>query len=246
MSFHIRDRQQPDRRPRAPSEDVAWIAEHRRAFDDYAVGSFVPVVFEAYARVFHPAWGQSEQKNAPVRWDAVAAWSGRTMHALAQWESLSGPAATADTMPPFEAPPDKNGLDPDSLAVFCHVLAAHTGTPNDCFVGVWEGYGWPVEVWAGLNVLDLESRGYLVRRGPLALALDIGWAPFHDRRLAEPPNLLWPSDRAWFVASDTDFDSTYLGGTAALVEALVEQSRLEVWPVDATDHVTFDSDRMNR
>ena len=29
------------------------------------------------------------------------------------------------------------------------------------------------------------------------------------------PNLWWPADRAWRVASDIDLPSTYLGGTRA-------------------------------
>ena len=245
MSFHMRKHQKPDRRPRLRSEDVAWIAEHRRPFDDYAVGSLVPVVFDAYARLFHPAWAPSPRKDTPLRWGRVAAWSGRTMHALAQWESLSVPATSAEAAPPFVSPPDTDGVDPHGLAALCDVLATHTRTPDDCSIGVWEGYGWPVETWAGPEVLDLENRSYLVRRGPLALALDIGWEPFPDRRLAAPPNLLWPADRAWFVTSDTDLDSTYLGGSTALVEALLAQSDLEVWPVAATDHITIDSDRIN-
>jgi hypothetical protein len=245
MKFHIRKREGPDLRPRVPSEDVAWIAERRRPFDDYAVGSLVPVVFEAYARVLHPAWAPSARKGTPVRWDVVAAWSGRTMHPLAQWESLSHPVASADAVAPFAAPPDTNGLDPDGLDALCDVLAAHTRTPDDCFIGVWEGYGWPVEAWAGPDVLDLENRGYLVRRGPLSLALDIGWAPSPGRRLAEPPNIVWPADRAWFVAADTDLDSTYLGGSATLIESLLEHGGLEVWPVAATDLITIDSDRIN-
>ena len=226
-------------------DDAAWIAEHRRPFDDYAVGSLVPLVFEAYARVFHPAWAPSERKDTPLRWDAVAAWSGRTMHALAQWESLSVPVTSTDAAPPFAAPPDTDGLDPHGLAVLYDVLAAHTQTHDDGYIGVWEGYGWPVETWgADSDVLDLENRRYLVRRGPLALALDLvdtfaGWSR------PEPPNLLWPADRAWFVASDTDLDSTYLGGSAMLVEALLAQGDLEVWPIAASDHITIDSDRLN-
>lgn len=226
-------------------EDVAWIAEHRRQFDDYAVGSLVPVVFEAYARILHPAWARSERNGTPVRWDAVAAWSGRTIHALAQWQALSDPAMAVDSVRPFDTPPDTDGLDPDGLATLADVLTSHTRTPDDCFIGVWEGYGWAVESWAGLDVLDLENRAYLVRRGPLALALDIGWAPLPETHLTEPPNIVWPADRSWFVASDTDLDATYLGGSAALVEALVEHPGLEVWPVAATDLVTFDSDRIN-
>lgn len=246
MRFHIRRRQKPDRRPRVAPEDAAWITEHRRPFDDHAVGSLVPVVFEAYARVFHPAWAPSPRKDTPLRWDAVAAWSGRTMHALAQWESLSVPATSTDAAPPFEAPPDTNGLHAEGLGALCEVLAAHTRTPDDCCIGVWEGYGWPVETCAGPDVLDLENRVYLVARGPLTLALDIGWDAFAPPRNSEPPNLLWPADRAWFVASDTDLDSTYFGGSAALVEALLEPSHhLEVWPLAATDHITIDSDAIN-
>jgi hypothetical protein len=56
---------------------------------------------------------------------------------------------------------------------------------------------------------------------------------------------VWPADRSWFVASDTDLDSTYLGGSVGLVGALVEHPGLEVWPVAATDLITFDSDRIN-
>jgi hypothetical protein len=235
----------PDRRPRVASEHAEWIAEHQRPFDVHAIGSLVPVVFEAYARVFHSAWAASQRKDTPLRWDAVAAWSGRTMHALAQWESLSVPATSTDAAPPFEAPPDTNGLDPHGLAALCDVLAAHTRTPDDCFIGVWNGYGWPVETWAGPEVLVLENRTYHVRRGPLALALAIGWDAFPDRRFPEPPNLLWPADRAWFVASDTDLDSTYLGGSGALVEALLARGHLEVWPVAATDRITIDSDGIN-
>jgi len=245
MRLHIRKRLQPDWRPRVPSEDVAWIAEHRRPFADFAVGSLVPVVFEAYARILHPAWAAPERKDTTLRWDAVAAWSGRTIHALAQGESLSDPVRAAGRLPPHAAPPDTNGLDPDGLAALCDVLAAHTRTPTDCFIGVWDGYGWPVETWTGPDVLDLENRSYLVRRGPLALALDIGWSVSPDRRQVLPPNIVWPADRAWFVASDTDLDSTYLGGSATLIQMLLQHGGLEVWPVAATDLITIDADRIN-
>jgi hypothetical protein len=112
-------------------------------------------------------------------------------------------------------------------------------------IGAWEGYGGSVAEWAGPEVLDLENRGYLVRRGPLQLALDIGWSPIPDWRQVAPPNIVRPADRAWFVASDTDLDSTYLGGSAALIEALLEHSGLEVWPVAATGLITVDSDRIS-
>lgn len=218
------------------------MAGNRLPFGDYAVGSLVPVVFERYARVLHPAWSPARK---PLRWDLAAAWADRTMHALAQWEDLSTPVSGVDQAPPFVAPPDTGGLPHASLAALCEVLAAHTGTPDRCFVGVWDGYGWPGEAWPGSEVLDLENRSFLVRRGPLSLALDIGLRPPFDRVPSVPPTLMWPADRKWFVASDTDLDSTYLGGSSLLVDALLRCPELEVWPVTATDRVDAGSDRIN-
>jgi hypothetical protein len=226
--------------------DVDWIAAHRRPFDDFSVGSLVPVVFEAYARILHPAWASSDEEVPTVRWDTVASWSGRTIHALAQWESLATPVAGSAAVAPFVTPPYGDGLPAEGLAMLCDLLAAHTRTPEDCFIGVWSGYGWPVEAWTGPDVLDLENRSYLVRRGPLALALQVGQPPLAYRYWLEPPNLLWPADRAWFVASDTDLDSTYLGGSGALIDALLAHPSLEAWPVVATDRITSDSDHINR
>jgi len=239
-------------RPDLSAADASWITEGRRPFGDYMVGSLVPVVFEAYARILHPAWAPSGRKDTPLRWEAVAAWSGRTVHALAQWESIARPmTGTAPAAPelPFAAQPDTDGLPAEALAVLCEVLAAHTGTPDACCIGAWEGHGWPVDTWAGaggLEALHLENRTYLIRQGPLAQSLDIGWRSFFGEVITEPPNLLWPADRAWFVSSDTDLDSTYLGGSAALVDALLRHPGLEAWPIQATDHITIDSDTVNR
>ena len=245
MRFHLKPRQPRDTRPRLPTVDVAWIVENRRPFNAHEVGSLVPVVFARYARLLHPAWAASDRRDTPVRWDAVAAWSGRTIHALAQWETLAAPATDVDRPPPFVAPPDADGLPAASLSALLEVLAAYTSTPDDCFIGVWEGYGWLVEAWAGPEVLELENRTYLACRGPLSLAAEVGWKPARDRLHAEPPNLLWPADRAWFVASDTDLDSTYLGGSVALVHGLLAHAGLEVWPIAATDLIAKESDHVN-
>jgi hypothetical protein len=242
MRFHIKRREPPDTRPRLPHDEVAWIADARRSFDDYSVGSLVPVDLDRYARILHPAWSATHE---PVRWDVVAAWAGRTPHALAQWELLSLPIAGVADAPPFVALPDTGGLPPASLAALCEVLAAHTSTPDRCFVGVWEGYGWPVAEWAGPEVLDLENRSFHVRQGPISISLEIGWAPSGDAVWSEPPTLMWPADRAWFVASDTDLDSTYLGGSGPLVDALLGCSELEAWPVSASDGISIGSDRVN-
>jgi len=65
------------------------IVEGVRNFD-YTVGSIVPPMFDAYARVFHPASRGVGKDAVDVRWDDVAAANDRVMHAAAEWGSLTG------------------------------------------------------------------------------------------------------------------------------------------------------------
>ena len=52
----------------------------------------------------------------------------------------------------------------------------------------------------------------------------------------QSPCAWWPADRAWATSNDTDLDSTLVGGTRALVDALLSDDRLEAlpWPVDGS------------
>jgi hypothetical protein len=222
--------------------EVGWIAGGRRPFADYAVGSLVPVLFERYARILHPAWASAD---VAVRWDAVARWSGRTIHALVQWEPLAVPAAEAGAAP-FSRPPQTGGLPPRQLAALCERLARATTTPERCFIGIWEGYGWHDLADLGeLAELRLDQRTFLVTEGPISLAARLAWGLPGGRPTPVAPTILWPADHAWFVASDPDLDSTYVGGSGLLVDELLADAALEAWPVEPTDRVTFDSDLLN-
>jgi hypothetical protein len=82
--------------------------------------------------------------------------------------------------------------------------------------------------------LQLPSRTYLVLTGRLGAARTI-----HDPvspPARRPPDLWWPADRAWFVASDTDLTWTYVAGSVTLTE----QIRAE-WP-DRVRYVTAADD----
>ena len=78
-----------------------------------------------------------------------------------------------------------------------------------------------------LTILELPQRRYFLLTGPVtaASALHSPW----DQRTFHAPDLWWPQDAAWFVASDTDLAWLYVGGTAALTRAL-----LAVLPGQAT------------
>jgi hypothetical protein len=61
----------------------------------------------------------------------------------------------------------------------------------------------------------------------------------------EAPNLIWPADESWFVASEVDFDSTLVGGSVMLIEAIVESPELEAWQVGPSNSLAADADKVN-
>lgn len=132
----------------------------------------------------------------------------------------------------------------DALA---RALARHTSTPEDCWFAVWEGYGWmrpqtsfgvfigsddpafdrdaaardyrdAVQAFAASlprPSLLLPHRNHMLYRGRLPAAGALLGFPAH-----QSPNLWWPADRAWCVATDIDLDATYVGGAEALIADL--------------------------
>jgi hypothetical protein len=74
----------------------------------------------------------------------------------------------------------------------------------------------------------------------------MGWHPGGQSFDPQSPNLFWPADKAWCVATEIDLDSTYVGGSAALIAAILSDERLEAFPADVTDDITAGSDEINR
>ncbi|MGO2050184.1 MAG: hypothetical protein ACTH2E_06955 [Microbacterium sp.] len=85
--------------------------------------------------------------DAPASWADAADAFGTTMHELAQWARIVATPPEADWHTRV-APDGREFTSPDegrmpvaTLAALASVLAQHTGTPDDGFVGVWEGWG---------------------------------------------------------------------------------------------------------
>lgn len=78
--------------------------------------------------------------------------------------------------------------------------------------------------------LRVADRDHLLFAGPLSSAGQWGAVSFGHGipRDINSPNLLWPTDRAWCVATDLDTEWTGVGGSAALARDLLKDSRLEV------------------
>jgi hypothetical protein len=246
-----------------------WIRERLHPFAK-DVGSVVPSGFAAYARIFHPARsagrleGDRIAPGVEVRWSDVAALSGKTVHPEMQFHAISTPAL--DREPQIDSPQD-GVLSERQVQALTALISKHTATPNSCWFCLWEGYGylhpggvaWVVaarppfaRLRVGLRRLHLRwskprlpcadgprvrlpGRDYLLFRAPVAEAL--GWE--------DGPNLWWPDDRAWCVASEIDFPYTYVGGSQELIDAVVEHPAIEALPAKLTDGIIHSSDTVN-
>lgn len=105
--------------------------------------------------------------------------------------------------------------------------------------------------------LELPGRAYVLFRGGVTELADPEWmlrVPWGDRVAeehgftpsAQSPSLLWPSDRAWVLVSEIDYDSTIVGGGDELVRELCDDRRLEALPVREGTLLTDSSDEVNR
>ena len=229
---------------RPVEDDVSpghWIAAAVQPMVEQLVASLVPPLFAAYARVFHPAVRYEGDDDVDVRWADVAAGNGTVAHAGMQWTSITGSweYRDSDDQPGLwnDAPPEGH-LPVTVAARLAPVLARHTTTPDDCWFGLWSGFGF---VLSDAPVLALPDRELWLVRGPVAMA---------TRNLAAEPheqsaNLWWPADRAWCVVTDIDQQTTYVGGSAACVAEILGSHGLEAAPAGAGERITWDSDTVN-
>lgn len=185
---------------------AAWIAQQLHPFA-HDVGSVVPTGFAAYARI----------PNIDNR------------------QELLGDAKTTEL----------TGL-----------LARHSSQPDACWFCVWDGYGYfhagavkqLVAVssslpawrrwWERRRVMrrarpgeikgprvPLPNRDYFLFTGSVAEA--VGWL--------EGPNLWWPDDRAWCVASEIDLPHSYVGGSSGLISDILGSRRIGATPASLDD-----------
>jgi hypothetical protein len=243
-------------------EAADWIRERLHPFAQ-DVGSVVPPGFAAYARIFHPA-SIADRPDVEVRWSDIAALSGKKVHSEMQFHAIAPPAHDPE---PRIYEPHLGVLSERQAAALVSLLSKHSATPGECWLCLWEGYGYlhaggtaPFVAgrppFARLRIavrrvqlrwfrpqppssegprVVLPGRNYILFQAPISEAL--GWA--------DGPNLWWPDDHAWCVASEIDFPYTYVGGSKELVNDILNDPAIEALPAKVTDAITYGSDTIN-
>lgn len=236
------------------SDDVSaadWIVAAVRDVD-HTVGSLVPPVFEAYARIFHPARrsdGLSEQarsgrQDVEVAWAQVAAANGRQAHAGMEWVAITGSWQYhhGQSRPGvWDTEPAEGSLPAAQAEALVAVLTRYTTTPAECSYAAWEGYG-ALALPPVARTVAMPQRQVQSLTGPLSQAARVS---MEMSPLEQSPSLWWPADRAWCVATDVDLMSTCVGGGRACIEAVLAPPGLEAWEVSDRQGVTHDSDALN-
>ncbi|MGW3561636.1 hypothetical protein ACWDNT_30720 [Streptomyces sp. NPDC000963] len=204
-----------------------WLTE--RAPGDGGLGTVAGVAapgFAAYARILHPA----SLDERPVRWAAVAAAHGRAMTPATDWHELIGADPSYHNASEYGLPgvwdehPAEGPTPPDVARALIPVLARHTRTPEQCWFGLWNGYGrWDFDRFPSF---ETPGRDEVLLAGTLADAV----SPVSLDEFAELPDLWWPQDRAWCLGGDVDLVSTYIGGSRELVADLLAAPELEARP----------------
>lgn len=162
------------------------------------------------------------------------------------------PHVPADASPVTGQGPDEGSLYGPDAQVLAEVARKWTTTPDDCWFCVWDGYGWanavplllmgeeqasrmadpvPPEVRQGPRV-HFPHRSYLLYGGQVEEVM----ATFAIA--TQSPNLWWPQDHAWCVATEIDFAWTYVGGPAAMIEELLGDIRIEAIRASPEDSPT--------
>lgn len=241
-------------RPAVTSEPARWLLERVDIWHGDWVTGMVGAGFEAYARLFHPptgnrlrTWAEVARANGrtmhpSAEWEQICAPGPYRREA---WGRTRGGRDA----------PDIGALDARTLRELCDVLARHTSSAHECYFALWEGLGslhghaavayaykmgsgpppptpgpapvaWQLDLTGPRFPMPARSEFYLFE-GDVHAALRLGrWA--NDRAFfAISPQFMWPADHAWCVATEIDEDSTFIGGTQALIGDLCASTEIE-------------------
>lgn len=143
--------------------------------------------------------------------------------------TFSPRAATSTTsqVGVFDAVPEVGSLPRGLIELLVPVLAGHTTTPKNCWFAVWEGWGGIRADVASAPKFHVPQRSYHLLAGPIEAATENV-----NEHLEQSASLWWPDDHAWCVATEIDFNTTYIGCDCTCSDEIGRLPALEAFVVD--------------
>ena len=184
------------------------------------VRDLVPDHFQAYARLLHPFWLNGRR----LRWQELASVHGCPMTPTMRVEDLL--VTTLKEARRAGLAVGGGMMSPEMWETLGPILKRHSASEAVVF-GIWEGRGTPPSAPPD-SLFSLPNRRYFLAE-----------VPFTDSATSEVlqhmVHIGWPLDRSWFLNTDIDCCSTYVGGRSELVAELLDSSQLEVMPAELDD-----------
>ncbi len=223
-------------------EERLWSWRTASSGEGARVGSLVPEGFSAYARVFHPAKVRAKDGDLPVRWSTVAGWNGRTVHPQMQFWRIANLSEPHNRAPTWGSVPEEAWSSSEGFRAIAEALGEFTSTRNRCYCCVWEGFGYFDSRLYGSARVRVPHRDHLLFSGHIDAVISIleQQIPWY-----QSPNIWWPEDRSWCVATDLYSDSTYIGGTDECIERIVDCPEIEVLPTQIDARIDSRGDTIN-
>jgi hypothetical protein len=199
-------------------EEATWLSERLHPFGQDA-GSVVPGGFAAYARISHDLEGSLDRKQVEALLPLLTTTAEQPPACFCLWEGYGF-------------------FTPDAwVQVFASPGSARRRSAGWMGTRLRTGRRrQPAQLNPDWPRVRLPNRDYFFARGPLEAALDSPWLaaelPYQS------PNIWWPADRAWCVASEIDLTWTYVGGSEELIKAILDSTELEAIPARTTDPIT--------
>lgn len=173
----------------------------------------------------------------------------------------------------WDSEPSEGCLDRTIIQKLIPLLGRHTSTAETCYFAYWNGWGDPVSLvfnrsdaarTPGQEQDDLlraqlraaprgerdrapsfatPHREWYLYEGTLKDAV-VGWYG-KEEFLFQSASMWWPEDHTWFISTEVDFDSTYVGGSRSCIDTIVGEPSIEAVEVDVGHGITWASDRVN-
>lgn len=230
-------------RPAQDASPADWIVADLQTFGE-SVLSLLPAGFAAYVRLFHPARRLADGEEIPVRWAEIAAATGTRANPAMQLNALAGGRLFPHEPLPgvYAYGPSEGSLPAELAGPLAEVLARHTMTAERCWFAVWDGFGATRNDIHSAPTFHLPNRDYHLLVGPVRAVTESTLEP---QVAYQSPNLWWPDDRAWCVATEIDLDTTYVACSEACRDVLLAAREFEALAIDPATGIDMYSDPVN-
>lgn len=237
------------------AEPARWALkrmESANAPTQWKLSTFMPAGFDAYVRILHPLADRGGE-GPSWSWERFASPDALPIAPEAQLRGVVG-QEHLDQGWLDEYAPLNGSMSTRTCASLIAALRGFTATPELCWMAVWDGWGtwWPQvsidlasdatpsersraraegfrQAWdqrgkiqaATADIEFLErpwGRRYFLFKAPIDMA-----PSFHGHT----PQLWWPEDHAWFVSTEIDGFSSYVGATRDCADAILRGGALE-------------------